>query len=206
MRNDRTVFVVDDDPAARESVAALVLSKGLQVEEFESAEGFLSAYDRRKQGCLVVDVRMTGMTGLELQDKLTREQIVLPVIVITGYANVPMAVRAMQAGAVTFLEKPCTQQLLWTSIDAALEIEDRERQQSELRKELTARLATLNRAEQIVMGKVVEGLANKRIAAELDIGLRTVELRRSNVMKAMRADSLAELVRMAILIDFLPPE
>jgi two-component system, LuxR family, response regulator FixJ len=200
MNENKTVFVVDDDPGARESVAALVKSRGLQVSTFSSAEEFLSSYDPSKRGCLVLDVRMTGMTGLELQEKLAAQGFTLPVIIITGHADVPMAVRAMQAGAVTFLEKPAAEQELWASIQKALESEHREQQQQSLRAEVESRLETLTQAEKDVMDKLLAGKPNKIIASELDLGLRTVELRRSNIMKKMQADSLAELVRLVLLV------
>ena len=205
MTSNRTVHIVDDDLAARESVAALVMSHGLQAATYDSGERFLAEYDRSKQGCLVADVRMRGMTGLELQQRLIAEEIVLPVILITGFADVPMAVQAMQAGAVSFLQKPCKREELWNSIQRALEIEGVEREQTEQRERILERIAQLSEDEQRVMGKVVEGLPNKRIATQLGIGLRTVELRRAKVLKVLEADSLAALVRMAILVDFKPP-
>jgi FixJ family two-component response regulator len=206
MEANATVFVVDDDAAARESVMALVGLKGLTAKGFGSAEEFLRQYDEGQRGCLVVDVRMAGMSGLQLLQHLQSRGSVLPAVVITGYADVPMAVKAMQAGAMTFLEKPCQEQELWQAIQQAL---DREAAQQALRKqksEIEARLATLTEDEVAVLRKLLEGLPNKRIAVDLDIGLRTVELRRSNIMKKMQASSLPELVRMAILIEFLKPE
>jgi two-component system response regulator FixJ len=206
MDANATVFVVDDDAAARESVVALVGLKGLPAKGFASAEEFLQQHDESQRGCLVVDVRMAGMSGLQLLQHLQTRKSVLPAIVITGYADVPMAVKAMQAGALTFLEKPCGEQELWQAIQQAL---DREAAMQALRKqksEIEARLATLTDDEVLVLRKLLEGLPNKRIAVDLDIGLRTVELRRSNIMKKMQAASLPELVRMAILVDFLKPD
>jgi two-component system, LuxR family, response regulator FixJ len=200
MSSDKTVFVVDDDPGARESVAALVKSRGLKVETFASAEDFLAAFDANKRGCLVLDVRMTGMTGLELQERLASMASQLPVIIITGHADVPMAVRAMQAGAITFLEKPSAEQELWANIQKALEMGTRAHEQQTVRAEVERHLATLSAAERDVMEKLLAGKPNKLIAAELDLGLRTVELRRSNVMKKMHADSLADLVRMVLMV------
>ena len=200
MSSDKTVFVVDDDPGARESVAALVKSRGLRVETFASAEDFLAAFDPNKRGCLVLDVRMTGMTGLELQERLVSMGSQLPVIIITGHADVPMAVRAMQAGAITFLEKPSAEQELWANIQKALEMGSRAHEQQTVRAEVERHLATLSSAERDVMEKLLAGKPNKLIAAELDLGLRTVELRRSNVMKKMHADSLADLVRMVLMV------
>src|SRR5262245_37245106 len=206
MDPNATVFVVDDDAAARESVLALVGQKGVRAKGFASAEEFLAQFSPQLTGCLVVDVRMTGMSGLQLLQQLHAKQSTLPAIVITGYADVPMAVRAMQSGALTFLEKPCQDQELWQAIQKAL---DKETSMQTLRRqkgEIESRLATLTEDEVAVLRKLLEGLPNKRIAVDLDIGLRTVELRRSNIMKKMSASSLPELVRMAILVGFLPAE
>jgi len=206
MENETTVFVVDDDAAARESVVALVGQKGLPARSFSSAEDFLSDYDPTRKGCVVIDVRMAGMSGLDLLKKLKIQKTSLPVVVITGYADVPMAVQAMQEGAVTFLEKPCQEQELWQAIHQALELEQSQHVQRKQRAETQSRLETLTQDELEVFRRLLAGHANKRIAADLDIGLRTVELRRSNIMKKMEATSLPDLVRMAILIDFLKPE
>jgi FixJ family two-component response regulator len=206
MNNDSTVFVVDDDAGARESVVALVGLKGLRAEGFSSAEEFLAHYDPTRKGCLVIDVRMGGMSGLELLENLKARKSTLPVVVITGYADVPMAVRAMENGAVKFLEKPCQEQELWQAIQQALQIENTQHAQRKQRTEIETRLATLTEDELEVFRRLLAGHANKRVAADLDIGLRTVELRRSNIMKKMQATSLPDLVRMAVLIDFLKPE
>jgi two-component system, LuxR family, response regulator FixJ len=200
MSTQRTIFVVDDDPAARESVAALIKSRGMPVETFDSAEAFLAAFDPSRRGCLVLDVRMNGMSGLDLQERLAASGAMLPVIIITGHADVPMAVRAMQSGAVTFLEKPCADQELWANVQKALETDSRQEQQSARKAEVANRLATLTPAERQVLNLLMSGKPNKSIAAELDLGLRTVELRRSMIMKKMDAESLAELVRMVLSI------
>jgi two-component system, LuxR family, response regulator FixJ len=206
MNDDATVYVIDDDAAARESVVALVSLKGLKAQGFASAEEFLDQYDPTKKGCIVVDVRMSGMSGLDLLQHLKATSSLLPVVVITGYADVPMAVRAMQMGAVTFLEKPCHEQELWQGITQALDQEESQHTLRKQRAEVEARLATLTDDETHVLRMLLEGQANKQIASDLDIGLRTVELRRSNIMKKMQAGSLPELVRMAILVGFLKPE
>jgi FixJ family two-component response regulator len=196
-----SVFIVDDDPAARDSVAALVRSHGLPTQTFASATEFLAAYEPSRRGCLVVDVRMTGMTGLELQQELQTRGYRIPVIVITGFADVPTAVRAMRAGAVTFLEKPCSDKELWASVETAMQWETRSLEQRAQRDEILARRATLTPAEVEVLQRLLAGKANKSVAAELDLGLRTVELRRATIMKKMCANSLAELVRMVLSID-----
>src|SRR5688500_18749916 len=185
-----TVYVVDDDQAARESVIALVELQGLRAKGLSSADEFLHEFDPSVKGCLVVDVRMAGTSGLELLEQLANRGSTLPVVVITGYADVPMAVRAMQMGAVTFLEKPCQEQELWNGIRQALEIENQQHLQRAQRAEIEARLANLTVEELAVLRKMLLGYGNKLIAADLDIGLRTVELRRSKVMKKMQAASL----------------
>jgi FixJ family two-component response regulator len=206
MSSNATIYVVDDDAAARESVIALISLKGLAARGFASAEEFLGQFDPAQPGCLVVDVRMSGMSGLQLLQHLQQRKISFPAIVITGYADVPMAVKAMQAGAMTFLEKPCQEQELWTAIQQALDLEAAQVAQRKQKSEIESRLASLTEDEVAVLRKLLEGLPNKRIAVDLDIGLRTVELRRSNIMKKMVAASLPELVRMAIQADFLKPE
>lgn len=203
MSDKPSVFIVDDDQGARESVVEMVTFKGLPAKGFASAEEFLAQYDPAASGCLVLDVRMPGMSGLQLQQQLRERGSTLPVIVITGHADVSMAVRAMQNGALTFLEKPSQDQELWRSIEQALNVEESQVAFRKQKAELETRLATLTEDETAVLGKLMEGLPNKRIAADLDIGLRTVELRRSNIMRKMNAGSLPELVRMAILVGFL---
>jgi FixJ family two-component response regulator len=204
MMNEKpTVFIVDDDQVARESVVEMVTFKGLSAKGFATAEEFLDQYDPAASGCLVLDVRMPGMSGLQLQQQLRERGSTLPVIVITGHADVPMAVRAMQNGAITFLEKPSQDQELWRSVEQALNVEESQAAVRKQKAELETRLASLTEDESAVLGKLMEGLPNKRIAADLDIGLRTVELRRSNIMRKMNAGSLPELVRMAILVGFL---
>ena len=199
MENEPTVFVVDDDPAARGSVAALVASHGLKVESFASAEEFLAARDPARRGCLIADVRMAGMSGLELQERLVARRDPLPVIIITGFADIPMAVRAMQAGAVTFLEKPCADQELWQSIQAALDSEEQAELSRQQRADVIARRESLTPAEVDVLERILAGKPNKQMAAELGVGLRTVELRRATLMKKMRAESLPELVRLVLI-------
>ncbi len=198
MTDEPTIFVVDDDPAARDSIAGLVKSKGVAYETYVSAEHFLENFDRSRHGCLVLDVRMDGMSGLELQQKLHRENVSLPIIIITGFGDVSSAVDAMRIGAVTFLEKPCSDYELWESIEAAID-QHRTCRQNELRLgDLQTRLTRLTPEEHQVMEKMIAGTPNKVIAAELEIGLRTVELRRANALKKMGARSVAELVRLHV--------
>jgi FixJ family two-component response regulator len=192
------VFIVDDDPAARDSMAALIQSHGLQTETYDSAEDFLTRFDRARSGCLVVDVRMSGMSGLELQEQLLEEGVDLPVVVITGYADIPAAVRAMRNGAAIFLEKACGQEKLWNSISQALQSGASNRGRRLQRIEIRRRLATLTPDERRVLDKLVDGRPNKTIARDLDLGLRTVELRRAMILQKMLASSLAELVRLVV--------
>ena len=198
MSVDPTVFIVDDDPACRESVAALVETMGVDVQSFASAEAFLDSYDRCSPGCLVSDFRMRGMTGLELQESLKTQGVTLPAIIITAYADVPVAVRAMKNGAVTFLEKPCREHELWEIIRNALDQDAEQRRRRANRVEFQRRIETLTADERAVLNRIVEGKLNKVIASELGVGLRTVELRRHNVLKKMQANSLAEVVRMVV--------
>ena len=191
-----TVFVVDDDDAVRDSLLELVDSVGLAVEAFASAQAFLDSYDASRPGCLVLDIRMPGMSGLDLQDRLADTGSVLPIIFITGHGDIPMAVRAMQRGAVDFIQKPFRDQELLDRINDALEKGHRSFAVQELQAEFATRLATLTQREREVMEMIVNGKANKVIAIDLGLSQRTVELHRSRVMEKMRARSLAELVRM----------
>lgn len=197
------VYIVDDDPGARESMAALVQSRGVATRQFSAAEEFLAIANDQLCGCLVLDVRMQGMGGLDLQEELKRRDIPLPVIVITGFGDVPLAVRAMQAGAVSFLTKPCPPDELWQTIEKALQQCQQSHEARQRQRTIQQRLETLTDDERAVLSKVLAGTPNKIIARELDIGLRTVELRRSNVMKKLGAESLAELIEMALSAGFV---
>jgi FixJ family two-component response regulator len=201
MPQEATVYVVDDDPAARESVSALVNSAGLPVCTFSSAEAFLQNYEPQTPGCLVTDLRMLGMSGLELLEKLQESEAPLPAIIISAYADVPVAVRAMEAGAITLLEKPCQNDELMRAIQKALDRDSTQRQTHARQQEFKRRLATLTGEEHEVMQRMIDGKLNKVIANELLISLRTVESRRHKVLEKMQADSLAELVRMVVEID-----
>lgn len=199
MSTEPTVFVVDDEPSVRESIAALVEPMGVASELFASAEEFLAAYDPSRPGCLVTDVRMMGMSGLELQEQLQVRDIKIPVIIISAYADVPIAVDAMQKGAVTLLEKPCRDQELWDAICRAIARDAAERDKATSRQEILDRLAELTPSEREVMDLMVAGLPNKVIAKRLDVGLRTVETRRHNIFQKLKAKSLADVVRCYLL-------
>lgn len=203
METGPIVHIVDDDTAARESVAAMVASKGVQVRDYVSAEEFLERADRSGFGCLLTDVRMPGLNGLELQDAIRQEGCDMPVIVITGYGDVPTAVNAFRGGAVTFLEKPCDAQELWQHISKALEGFQKRRFEETQRREIVRRYEGLSESESGVLNAMVDGKPNKVIASELFLGLRTVELRRANVLKKMGAKSLAELVRLCMIGELL---
>ncbi|WP_425614484.1 response regulator transcription factor [Anatilimnocola sp. NA78] len=206
MADTSTIHIIDDDSGVRESLLALVQMRGMNAKGYASAESFLGALKTADTGCVISDVRMPGMSGLQLLEKLGEAKSTLPVIVITAFADVPTAVRAMQAGAVTFLEKPCGEAELIEAIQQALNLEQAQQALRKQKSDVENKLTTLTQDEIAVMRKMLEGLPNKRIASDLDIGLRTVELRRSNIMKKMGAGSLAELVRLALLVDFFKAE
>lgn len=192
----QTVFVVDDDLAVRQSLALLIRSMGLTVEAFESAQALLAVCEPARAGCVVLDIRMPGMSGLELQEELYRRAIELPVIFITGHGDVAMAVRAMKLGAVDFIEKPFNDQHLLDRINQALEVDRAARAARAERATLVSRITLLSPREREVMDRIVAGQANKVIAIELGLSERTVEIHRAKVMTKTGARSLAELVTM----------
>ena len=199
MNIEPIVFVVDDDQAMRNSLKWLIESIGMQVETYASASEFIDSYYPGRAGCLLLDVRMPGMSGLELQAYLSRQEIRIPIVIITGHGDVSMAVRAMKAGAVDFIEKPFNDQALLDSIRNALDFDEQQRSLQAQRAEIAARLAQLTPREHEVMEMVTDGRSNKEIAAELGVSAKTVEAHRARVMEKMQADSLAELVRMALI-------
>jgi two-component system, LuxR family, response regulator FixJ len=199
MQDKPLIYVVDDDAAVRESIVALIGIRGARTEAFESAEQFLERADLAAGGCLVLDIRMPGMSGLELLAHLRGRGSQLPVIVVTAHADVPTAVKAMKHGAETFLEKPCSEEELWSAIDEVLHRDRQQQTQQRQAAEIKTRLADLTPDELQVYRLLVDGFQNKQVASRLGIGLRTVELRRSTIMKKMQANSFSELVRMAIL-------
>lgn len=201
MHAEPTVFVVDDDQEACKSVCLLVKSMGLSAESFASAEQFLERYEKGRAGCLVTDVRMVGMSGIELIEELNRRQILLPVIVMTAFARTPITIRAIKAGAVTLLEKPYRDEELWDAIRKGLTEDAAKRTLQERREAIRTRIISLTPAERRVMDMVIQGKLNKAIAKELDVSVRTVENRRSEVFLKMKVESLAELVRLVIEAD-----
>jgi two-component system, LuxR family, response regulator FixJ len=198
MEFEPVVFVVDDDEKARKSVCALVRSLGLKAEAFSSAEEFLAREVSTCPGCIVTDIRMIGMSGLDLQDRLNELGVRLPVIVLTAYPRTRSTVRAMKAGAVTLLEKPYDEEELWDAIRRALAQEAAGRAEAQRRRDIQARAALLTPAERHVMDLMVQGKPNKVIAKQLDLSIRTVEGRRHEVFAKMKVQSVAELVRLAI--------
>jgi FixJ family two-component response regulator len=191
-----TIYVVDDDAAARRAIIWMLESAGRRVEGFASGREFLAAYQPGCSGCIIVDVRMPGMGGIALQDELARRGIRLPVIMVTGYAEVSVAVEALQRGAVDFIEKPVDTARLLERIDIAIALDAERRRRECLRHTCAARIARLTSREREVMTMVVAGKANKVVAYELGISQKTVESHRARVMSKLEVASLAELVRL----------
>ena len=192
------VYIVDDDPAMRSSLRWLIESVGLTVRTCASAQEFLRTY-QGDPGCLVLDVRMPGMSGLDLQAELAARRIEIPVLIITGYAEVALAVRAMKGGAFDFIEKPFSDQALLDRIRAAVALDEESRRHRVARQEVAARLRLLTARERDVLTRVVTGKSNKVIAAELQLSTKTVEVHRAHVMEKLKADSLADLIRLSLL-------
>jgi len=197
---DQPVYIVDDDAAVRDSLRMLLESAGYAVRGFDAAQSFLSDADLDR-GCLVVDIRMPGMSGLELQEELVRRNVSLPVIVITGHGDVPLAVRAMTAGAVDFIEKPFDDRRMLDSVARALQVGIQK--QSRVGEAQAARdlLALLTPRENDVLVQLVKGQPNKLVAHELGISPRTVEIHRANIMDKLQARNLSDIVRTALAAD-----
>lgn len=204
MSNDAVVHVIDDDDAARESLEFLLRSAKFKVRSYDSAKNFLGAVSGLRSGCVITDVRMPEINGIELLRKVREMDLRLPVIVITGHGDVPLAVEAMRAGAIDFLEKPYDDDILLASVRHALGQADRQAAQSMEKAALHERLTTLSSREREVLDGLVAGQPNKIIAFNLGISPRTVEIYRANVMTKMQAGSLSELVRMALIAGLLP--
>jgi two-component system, LuxR family, response regulator FixJ len=198
-----TVHVIDDDEAIRESLAFLLRSAQIEVQSYASASAFFDALPGIRLSCVITDVRMPGMSGLDLLRRLRELKIEVPVIVITGHGDVPLAVEAMKVGAADFLEKPFDDEVLLASVRSALRRQDGEARRHAERHEIESKLATLSNRERDVLGGLVAGHANKQIAFDLGISPRTVEIYRANLMNKMQASSLSDLVRMALVVGIL---
>jgi len=200
------VHIIDDDEALRESLAFLLRTARIDVASHPSASAFLEAIPSAKLSCVITDVRMPGMSGIDLLRRLRELKIDVPVIVITGHGDVPLAVEAMKVGAVDFLEKPFDDEVLLASVRVAIERQGGEVRRNAGRAEIESKLAALSNRERDVLGGLVAGRANKQIAFDLGISPRTVEIYRANLMNKMRAGSLSDLVRMALIVGMVGSE
>lgn len=196
-KDSAVVYVVDDDEAVRDSLKLLLESVGLPCQTYASASDFLEQHDPDQHSCLVADIRMPGISGLDLQDELNRRASTIPILFITGHGDVPMAVDAMKSGALDFIQKPFRDQDLLDRIHQALESDEERREDNRELSEIRGRMGRLTARETEVMHRVVQGQANKVIALDLGVSQRTIEIHRARVMQKMGARSLAELVRMA---------
>jgi two-component system, LuxR family, response regulator FixJ len=199
LNEEATVFLVEDDPAALRALLKTVTVVFPHVETFSSATEFLAAYNPDRRGCLVLDVAMPNMNGLELQRRLIHDKISLPIVFVTGHGNIPMAVEAMQMGAVDFLEKPFQEQRLWDSIRKAIDLDTQTRRRTARRQRAEERLNTLSPGERQVLDLILEGKMNKEIAVDLGLSTRTIEDRRAKLMKKMNAQCVAELVQLVMM-------
>ncbi|MCK5725814.1 MAG: response regulator transcription factor [Thiotrichaceae bacterium] len=198
MPSNSTVFIIDDDHEVREAIELLLQSIGLVSKSYESAQAYLDDFDPQASGCLVLDVRMRGMSGLDLQNHLNTLPQSPPVIIITGHGDIPMAVQAVQKGAANFIEKPFKEQVLLDSIHRAIEHDAEQRGKALIKEEIQSRLDLLTPRERQVINEVVTGKRNKSIANDLNITLSTVEAHRAKGMEKLQAKSLSHLMRMMI--------
>jgi two-component system, LuxR family, response regulator FixJ len=200
------VHVIDDDEALRESLSFLLRAAKIEVQTYASANAFLEVLSEIQPSCVITDVRMPGMSGIELLRRLIELKMAVPVIVITGHGDVPLAVEAMKIGAIDFLEKPFDDGVLLASVRSALSRQHGEDRRQAERNEIESKLAVLSNRERDVLGGLVAGRANKQIAFDLGISPRTVEIYRANLMSKMQAGSLSELVRMALIVGIVGSE
>ncbi len=200
LNNEPVVFIIDDDEAVRDSLKLLLNSVGQKSETFINPRHFLETYEENRPGCIVLDIRMPSMSGLELQSKLNAMHCILPIIFITGHGDVPMAVRAIKEGAMDFIQKPFRDQELLDLINDALKLDSKQRSELLEHKNILRRVSSLSDREYEVLHHVVEGKANKLIATEIGLSQRTVEIHRSHVMKKMGTKSLAHLVRQIMAV------
>lgn len=192
------VYVVDDDPAIRDSMAWWIESHGFQVQAFESAQNYLDHFQPDMTGCLVLDVRMPGMDGLQLQTQLHERGCTLPMIFITGHAEVPIAIAAIRCGGFDFLEKPFDDQVLLQRIKQALALEQQSRHEPDHQQDIMNRIARLTAQEKRIMQRICEGMSNRQIAGELGLSHKTIEVYRTRVMQKMEVTSLPMLVRLLV--------
>lgn len=195
---EQIVFIVDDDDAVRDSIQELLESVGLRAEGHASGQAFLDAYESERPGCLILDVRMAGISGLVLQERLNALGAALPIIMLTGHGDVPMAVQAMQAGAVDFLQKPYQDQALLDSVNRALELDRSARRSDAERGDIKQRLGVLTQREREVFDSLLKGGTSKQIARELDVSHRTVEAHRQNLLRKLGLSSVKELIALAL--------
>ena len=193
-KSEPIIFIVDDDEAVQQSLSMLVEAVGLKSKTYNRAEDFLDAYDPAQAGCLLLDIRMPGMSGLGLQSKLAAEGINIPIIVITGHGDVPMAVEAVKAGAIDFVEKPFRDQVLLDSIQKAIELDEQNRHKQSERTDVETRIALLTPREREVMDLLVLGKSNKVIAYDLGISQKTVDFHRAHTLEKMEVGSVVELL------------
>lgn len=201
MKTDATVFVVDDDQAVRESLSRLMESVGHKVATYAGAQEFLDSYDPSRPGCVVLDIRMPGMSGLDLQEKLARDGVRIPVIIISGHGDVEKAVRAMKAGAVDFLRKPYKAKVLLERIRQALELDAKIRRQEAERAKAAALIAHLTPREREVMGLLATGAPTKQIAYRLGLSRKTVDVHRAHIMMKLQIDSVVDIARLVEIYD-----
>lgn len=201
MEIEQTVYIVDDEEPVRKALRFLTKSDGLKSESFETAQEFLDSVNRIQSGCLLLDVCMPDMTGLELQEALRKRKVEIPVIIITGHADVPTAVQAMKSGAIDFIEKPFDSEELLERIHRCLEGEAKRRSNDDWKIQATERLARLTRREREVMDGLVAGKRNKQVANDLFISFRTVELHRASIMEKLEANSLSDVVRIGLIAE-----
>ena len=204
--SDTVVFVVDDDSSVRSALKRLIKSVGYKVITFISAQEFLEYDHPDIPSCLVLDIRMPGLSGLELQEKMVTQELTIPIIFITGHGNIPTSVRAMKAGAVDFLEKPFDDQVFLDAIHQAIEKDKKERQKKTEKSLIKQKVASLTPREYEVFALVITGMLNKQIAFELGTSEKTIKVHRARVMQKMSAQSLADLVRLAEKAEVYPPK